>query len=175
LRFPTEHFSVAVLCNDAAANVEGFALQVADLYLAERLDSLPGSPGPSESSAQVDVDRADLERFVGRYAPQPGLMIDVVMLADALALHPPGGAPALPLAATSDSTFSTPALPGEVRFSIDAQGEPSMLLEGIGQVEPAPRLPSLPASALTEDELASFAGRYTSEELDTWFDIRGAD
>jgi hypothetical protein len=102
-------------------------------------------------------------------------MIDVVMLADALALQPPGGAPALPLAATSESTFSTPALPGEVRFSIDAQGEPSMLLEGIGQVEPAPRLPTSPASALTEDELASFAGRYASEELDTWFEIRGAD
>ncbi len=169
LRFPTEHFSVAVLCNDASANAEGLALQVAALYLADRLDPLPGPSAPSEAGTPADVNREDLELFLGRYAPQPGLIIDVVMLGDALALQPLGG-PALTLTATSNTTFSTPALPDAVRFSINAQGEPSMLIEGIGQSQPAPRLP--PMAALSDDDLAEYAGRYTSAELDTWFQVR---
>jgi hypothetical protein len=174
LRFPTEHFSVAVLCNDASANAEGLALQVADLYLADRLEPPPGPPAGSEQvTAEAELDAQDVERYLGRYSPQPGLLIEVIKLGEALALQPPGGAPALPLTATSDATFSTTALPGAVRFSVDEQGEPSLLIEGIGQSEPAPRLPPLPA--LSDDDLADYEGRYVSAELDTWFEIRAAE
>lgn len=38
---------------------------------------------------------------------------------------------------------------------------------------PAPRLPPIPT--LSGEDLAAYVGRYTSAELDTWFEIRGTE
>ncbi|MGH4000314.1 MAG: serine hydrolase domain-containing protein, partial [Pseudonocardiaceae bacterium] len=49
LRFPTEHVSIACLCNLGSANPDRLAQQVADVYLADRL-------GPAENQAVAGAD-----------------------------------------------------------------------------------------------------------------------
>ena len=50
-RFPEQHFSVAVLCNDAETNPSSLARSVADIYLAHDLKA----PEPSASTATPGV------------------------------------------------------------------------------------------------------------------------
>ena len=48
-RFPEQHFSVAVLCNDAETNPSSLARSIADIYLAQDLkvpEPSTATPGP---------------------------------------------------------------------------------------------------------------------------------
>ncbi len=168
-RFPTEHFSVAVLCNDYTAQPEAMALRVADRYLADRLAPEPTkAAGPG--GAGVPVSLAALDRLVGRYAIVPGLVVSVVRDSGGLAARI-RGAPPMSLRATSDSTFTAEGLPGELRFT--GSGAPALAVPGMGVKVPAPRLVDPPP--LTPSALAAYTGRYTSDELDTWVELRAAD
>lgn len=165
-RFPTEHFSVAVLCNDYTAQPEALALKVADRYLAGRLGPRPVE---SDREAGVPVPPARLDRLAGRYAVMPGLVVSVVRAGDGLEVRM-GDGPARPLRASSESTFTTTGGPTALRFSDGAAG-PALLVPGLGMSTPVPKLG--PPPALGAADLAAYAGRYTSPELDTWFVIRG--
>ncbi|HEY6817274.1 MAG TPA: serine hydrolase domain-containing protein [Croceibacterium sp.] len=170
VRFPTRHLSVAVLCNDAAAPAGALALGVADLYLgaapAAAADAAAPPPVPAPATVAQDV----LARWTGRYfITPPGIVVTIAAAGDGLGLRTYGGSS--PLTTVSGETFAMPEVPGLLRFSAGLDGRPSLLIEGIGQAAPAPRLPDPPG----EDALRGFAGRYASDELDTWFAIRAAE
>jgi hypothetical protein len=172
LRFPAEHVSIAVLCNDTTANAEGLAQRVADNYLAARLGAAPAppaTPAPQTSSAlAVEIAPAELERFVGRYAVQPGALANVVELDGGLRLRL--GGLDQPMTPTSATTFMLPPPVGEIEFVVI--GENVSLWAKATPFPPAPKLvlPNLSAA-----DLAKYVGRYTSTELDTWFVIRAAE
>jgi CubicO group peptidase (beta-lactamase class C family) len=169
LRFPSEHVSVAVLCNDGSASAEGLAQSVADHYLAGRLEgAAPPAPlAATPRTASFEIAPADLRRFVGKYQLQPGLVASVVEANDGLRLRLPGQERRM--LPTSATTFIFPILPGEVEFTGDGENV-SLLFKGT----PFPPAPKLVTPKLSPAELAQYAGRYTSEELDTWFTIRSA-
>lgn len=176
LRFPTEHASIAVLCNDTTANAEGLAQRVADSYLAGRLEGpptpAPGAPpaasGPRTSSAgSVEIPPAELKRFVGRYVPQPGLVVAVVEQVGGLGLRV--GGQVQRMIPTSATTFAVAGAPGELVFVGD---EENLTLSIKGS--PFPPAPKLVTPDLSAADLAEYAGRYDSAELDTWFVIRAA-
>lgn len=168
LRFPTEHVSMAVLCNDWTANAEDLAQRVADSYLATRLEAPPTPPRVAGPTA-VEIEPADLRRFVGRYAlEQPGLFASVIERTDGLALEIDGNERRL--IPTSATSFAFDTGPGEIEFVI-GDAAPSLLFRGI----PVPPAPMLVPPTLSATQLSEYAGRYTSDELDTWFAIRHRD
>ncbi|MBI3790019.1 MAG: serine hydrolase [Gemmatimonadetes bacterium] len=162
-RFPTEHLSVAVLCNDYTANPDAMALKVADLYLADRLSPVATTAGATPTTG-VAVAAAKLDAMAGRYDLMPGLVFDFARQGDAFTARQLGTAQSMPLTARSDSTFESAAIPGQLIFHASPSG-PMLEVSALG-AERAPRLTIPPAP--TAAELAPYAGRYTSEELDSW-------
>ncbi len=159
LRFPSQHFSVAVLCNDYTAQPERMAEQVADLYLADRLAPIAAASG-EVGGPVVAADR--LDRWVGRYEIRPGTVGQITRTGSALSLKAFGEL--LPLTAIDDSTFSAPML-DRVGFRSTPTG-PALWSVATGPSEAAPRLGPEPKYSTVD--LQSYAGRYASDELDTW-------
>ncbi len=159
LRFPAQHFSVAVLCNDYTAEPERLAQQVADLYLADRL--APVVAASSKGGAQV-VAPDRLDQWVGRYEIMPGAVGEVTRSGRTLSLNVFGQT--LALAAIDDSTFEVPML-DRIGFRTTPAG-PVFWSQATGASESTPRLG--PEPKYTAADLLAFPGRYTSDELDTW-------
>lgn len=167
LRVPSEHFSVAILCNDYTAAPEQLARRVVDRYLADKLAPAAAAGAGARAGAGTRAGGAALDRWVGRYEVQPGLLSRVQRTGDSLQLVLAGST--MQLTARTDSTFTTPAFSEPVRFTI-TKGTPAILVEGAGMITPSPRLPAPPT--LTNAQRAVYAGRYESEELDTWATLR---
>lgn len=160
IRFPTEHFSVAVLCNDYTASPDQLAHQVADRYLASRFPPAAAG-GSAPTSVAVAADR--LDRWAGRYEVMPGIV--ATMARDGSALTMALFGQETPLVSTSDSTFTMPGATGPIVFSTGPAG-PAVLAKPFGMTTPAPRLGEPPR--ITAAQAAGYAGRYRSDELDTW-------
>lgn len=72
MRFPQQHFSVAVLGNCDQVNAVVLARRVADLYLADQMMEMPGEPA-RQSKVDGDIPPPkdqDLTPFPGRYYSQ---------------------------------------------------------------------------------------------------------
>jgi hypothetical protein len=163
LRFPGEHFSVVVLCNEASAAPEQLANKVADLYLANKL--VAESPPAPPPNAMVAAER--LDRYVGRYEVVPGMVATVKREGSALVVGAFGQS--FPLTAVSDSVFTAPGLPGQFEFHSTSSSRVSLLVTELGSATPAPQLGDPPR--LDAATMAAITGRYTSDELDTWTTI----
>ena len=163
MRLPVQHFSVAILCNDYTADPSALAMQVADLYLTDKLAPV-AAPG---TTAGVTVPAERLDRWVGRYELMPGMLARVTRSATGLSAAAFGRT--FPLVATDDSTFALAGSASKVEFRMTAKG-PAMIPTWLGINEPSTRLADVPA--LTSALAASYTGRYRSEELDTWSDVQ---
>jgi CubicO group peptidase (beta-lactamase class C family) len=165
LRFPDERLSVAVLCNDYGADASGLAEQVAEVLLGDRLRA---SPEQADVGVEgIAVASSVLDRYAGRYEIGPGAVAEVARTETGLTLRAFGSEP-VPLVPRSDSTFASRVFPGLIQFRRFEDGSPALLMPG-PMSEPAPRLPA--SVTYSAGELAAFAGRYTSRELDTWYTV----
>ncbi|HWN41001.1 MAG TPA: serine hydrolase domain-containing protein, partial [Thermoanaerobaculia bacterium] len=74
IRFPDERLSVITLCNRGDANPTGLAMQVAELYLADRMK--PVEPEPTAAAATAPTSAAvDAARYAGLlWNPQNGMV-----------------------------------------------------------------------------------------------------
>ncbi len=167
LRVPSEHLSVAILCNDYTAAPEQMARRVVDRYLADKLAPAAVAASKTPAGGPARVDATTLDRWVGRYEAQPGLVARVERSGDSLKLLIAGST--LQLTALTDSSFATPAFAEPVVFS-SGNGTPAILVEAIGMTSPSPRLAAAPT--LTSAQRRAYAGRYTSAELDSWATLR---
>jgi CubicO group peptidase (beta-lactamase class C family) len=163
LRVPDAHFSVAVLCNDYTAQPEQLARRVVDRYLADRLAPAGVAAAGGSAPSKVSVPVATLDQWVGRYELLPGLVAAVDRRGDSLHMGVAGLQ--LTLVPTSDSTFLAPSLDGALVFARGAAG-PTLRTSALGMPAPVARLAPMPA--FTASQATAYAGRYTSEELDTW-------
>lgn len=165
LRFPTEHFSVALLCNDYTAQPEAMARKVADVYLADRLaPAVASAAGAPATSAPVTPA---MDRWAGRYEVFPGIVATVARDSAGMAVRVMGQR--MPLIPLSDSTFRAGEATDSVLFSSSSTGA-SMRATAFDMAAPALRLPAAPR--LTAAVGSSYVGRYTSPELDTWMTVR---
>jgi CubicO group peptidase (beta-lactamase class C family) len=165
LRVPEAHLSVAVLCNDAGAAPEALARQVVDRYLADRLAPVTAAASPASAPA-ANVPVETLEGWTGRYEVIPGQVATVSREGQSLILSVAGLR--LPLTATSDSTFTAGSLSAPFVFARTDRG-PTVRTSAFGMAAPAPRLAAAPP--LSAAQKGALAGRYTSDELDSWATI----
>jgi CubicO group peptidase (beta-lactamase class C family) len=156
LRFPEQHFTIACLCNISSADVSNLARRVADVYLE-------GSLEPEASSLQAsDSGFPDASRFAGKYLdPRKHFVYTVTASKGKLAA---GGANLRRVGANqfkdSDAeTVTFDASDGDVRATVEMDGE--VVFAGKRIVEPH----------LSEAELAAYAGRYKSAEIDAIYDL----
>jgi CubicO group peptidase (beta-lactamase class C family) len=147
-RYPDQRVSVAVLCN-AATNATGFAHEVADLYLGERLR-------PSTTKATHDMSADDFTATVGLYRRAlTGAPLTIVRDGNGIRLR--NGSPLL---ARSATRFVTP---GGETWDFDRRGRVRVTDE-YGTVDDYQRVDR---ATPTADELSALTGTYVSDDAET--------
>jgi CubicO group peptidase (beta-lactamase class C family) len=171
IRFPTERFSIACLCNLGTAAPGQFARQVADIYLADRLT--PAPPKYPTPPAAVPMTAAEAAAKAGAYWNEATQEFGRLRALDFnLHLSMPGyDNPIIPL---TKQRFLLSDQPGEVEFVNDANGKPSHFLIRFGGRQPQRYDAMLPAELKTE-RLPEYVGDYESDEVGMTFSVAQRD
>ncbi len=168
LRFPAQHFSVAVLCN-LSINPTQLARQVADIHLAGELK--PEPPKPEEKEVKLAP-----EKLAGKagiyYNPDGDALFRIDLRDGVLRGSPGGGGNGAELRALSETRFRPVGRDGTIVFeTVGGKGDG----KGDGK---ATRLIALPESGKpttyerreefkpTPEKLAEYAGEYRSDEIE---------
>jgi CubicO group peptidase (beta-lactamase class C family) len=148
----------------------GLANVVADAFFGDKMTAAPQRPTATASaSSAVDVPAATLGRYAGKYEMTTlgGLLLTVELQGGQLRIQLPGQ-PALPLRPTSMTAFDVVGAPAQITFNTAGGGA----VEGItfqqdGAQHPGKRVVEKAAVV----DLTNYAGRYFSEELETFYDL----
>ena len=134
----------------------------------------------TEAIAEAEFDPAaydpeDFDELVGRYAldASPNFILAFTR-EDGTFYTQATGQQRLEIVPTSDSTFRLLAVEASVTFTRGEDGEvQGAILHQNGQNQPATRLEGEAPEewAPTEDDLADYAGRFYSEELETFYTL----
>ena len=143
---------------------------VADAFFGDKMTAAPQRQvANANATAAVDVPAATLGRYAGKYEMTTlgGLLLTVELQGGQLRLQLPGQ-PALPLRPTSVTTFEVVGAPAQITFNTAADSA----VEGItfqqdGAQHPGKRV----AEKAAVVDLTNYAGRYFSEELETFYDL----
>lgn len=173
--YPEISAGVTVQSNDGAFD-SGIAFRIAQAFFPEMTPAKVASTAVAFDASSYDARRFD--QFVGRYAldASPQFVMTYSRSGDSLTVQATGQPP-FPLTPTSDSTFTLQGVPASVTFHRDAQGKATGLTLHQNGNQKATRLVGEPVKAWapTVAELAAYAGRYFSEELETFYEIRVKD
>ncbi len=169
LRFPTEHTSIGVLCNDYTVGSEALAKSVANVVLRDKLASaaMVGNAG-GRGATKVTVAPATLDRYVGRFEILPGAAATVARDGESLTIEALGQRGTL--TATNDSSFVSDKLPGTFTFARMRDGRYSLKATAVGVDVPTPPLAAAPT--LTTAQRQAMVGRFASEELGATYVIK---
>ncbi|HEX6252414.1 MAG TPA: serine hydrolase, partial [Gemmatimonadaceae bacterium] len=146
----------------------GIARVVADAFFSEHMAPVER---PS-ATAGFDVPVSTLRRYAGKYEMTTlgGLLVTVELEDGQLRIELPGQ-PALPLRPTSLTTFEVVGAPARITFNAPAEGAVEGLTFHQEGEHPGRRV----ADERPAVDLTSFAGRYYSEELQTFYDVSVED
>ncbi len=172
-RFPDQRFSVIVFSNLGSFNPGGLAMQIADIYLQDVMDT-PASP-PVEKEMQevagkeeVKVDPAVLKSYCGNYELQPGFII-AISEENGQLFGQGTGQPRIQLTANSQAEFAAESVGAIITFDKNDKGEVHQLTlrQGGGEFK-APRLPDFDPATV---DLSAYTGTFYSEELSTAYTL----
>ncbi len=167
--YPEINAGVTVQSNDGAF-ASGIAFRIAEAFFPELRPK--ATAAVAFDPATYDVKKFD--QFVGRYALDlaPQFVLTFKRSADSL-IAQATGQPPFAIAPTSDSTFAIKVVQASITFHRDAQGKVTGLTLHQNGDQKATRLAGEPEQAWAPSaaELASYAGRYFSEELETFYEI----
>jgi len=173
MRFPTEHVSVACLCNLGTAGPTELVQRVADVYLADRLQPAPKQAATASDtvagagSPVLPPDR--LQDVVGTYRnAKLGEVGRIALLEGKLTLKYGGGSFALQ--PVSPTEFRLADLDVRLRFN-PAQGARPRSIQLIGAGLDQPVLEAVPPFHPSAEALREFAGEYFSPELASTYGV----
>lgn len=168
MRFPDERLSVITLCNLASANPTGLSVQVAEIYLADKLK--PGAAPAAPASTRAGAGPVDASRYAGLYWSPASDLVRRIYGKEGKLFYSRTPDNESELASLGDGRFAMLEAPTEVSFPPSAEGKPRrmnvtpaggspMVFEEVQPVEPEAA------------ELAAYAGTYVSAELDTTWTV----
>jgi CubicO group peptidase (beta-lactamase class C family) len=174
-RFPDERLSVITLCNIGNVDPTDLSTQVADLYLADRLQ--PAAPPPAEpkmAAAPQASPGVDLSPYPGLFFNPVTSQVRRIYAKEGKLFYEREPGNESELAPLGQDRFAMVGAPGsvEVHFSTAPDGHREMIVPG------APVSPLFqavePASPSAETE-TGLAGTYFSEELGTSYTLAVKD
>ena len=145
----------------------GIAGVVADAFFGQYMTA---APQRATAARGVDVPAATLRRYAGKYEMSTlgGMLLNVEMQDGQLRLQLPGQ-PALPLRATSTTAFEVVGAPATITFNAAADSTVEGITFEQDGKHPGKRVVEKPV------DLASYTGRYFSEEMETFYDLSVED
>jgi CubicO group peptidase (beta-lactamase class C family) len=143
------------------------ATVVADAFFGKYMTAPQRPTATTTTASGVDVPNATLRRYAGKYEMTTlgNLILTVELQRSQLQLQVPGQ-PALPLRPTSMTTFEVVGAPAQITFNTAADSTVEGITFNQGGQHPGRRVVEKASVDLT-----SFAGRYFSEELETFYDL----
>jgi CubicO group peptidase (beta-lactamase class C family) len=162
LRFPEKKFSVITLCNLGTSAPRNLANQVADIYLAGQFPE-----AQSTGSVTTAAEHVDPQPFVGTYRSAESHSVYTLSAADGdLALF------GQHLKSSGTNHFVFPGGP-ELRFE---NGSGNGMRFTIDSPDAAPQVfERYQATALAPADLAQYAGRFESSELEATYRVEVKD
>jgi hypothetical protein len=166
-RFPDQQTSVIVLCNRGDANTSRYAAGVADAVLAEAFPVAPAEAPPppeaGEKDSEVELTEAQLQRWAGLYRhPDRPDYVRVALVEGRLGIQQ--GEDFYALSPRSETRFILAINGQELTFGTE---------EGRDQVRSGAMVHQrVSAAQHSAAELAAYAGRYLSPELDVAWEVR---
>lgn len=144
----------------------GIANVVAEAFFGQHMTAAPQRQTATATSS-ADVPVATLRRYAGKYEMTTlgGLLLTVELQGGQLRLQV-SGQPALPLRPTSTTSFEVVGAPAKMTFNAAADGTVEAITFDQNGQHPGRRVVEKASVDLT-----SFAGRYFSEELETFYDL----
>lgn len=111
LRFPDQHFSVAILTNRADANPSGMATQIADIFLKDKFINEHEEKTEKNQNGVPDVPTQifTLKQLTGTYTIQPGIDMDIRIKKDTLNITQKWNNVSYNVVATTGNTYQIPA------------------------------------------------------------------
>ncbi|MCG8469072.1 MAG: serine hydrolase [Gemmatimonadetes bacterium] len=171
--YPEINAGITTQSNHAEFN-SGLASQIAEAFFEDAME-------PEEAAVAADFDPEtydpeDFDDYVGRYAldPAPDFILTFTREDDTFYTQATGQQ-RLEIVPTSDSTFRLTTVDASVTFHRDDEGEvDGLTLDQNGQTPHATRLDDEGAEAWepTTEDLVDFAGRYFSEEIETFYTLK---
>lgn len=170
IRVPSQHFSVACLCNLGSMNPQGLARQVAELWLGSEMthDAQPPAAPETDARPAVDVPPTELAPLAGRYRRED-LVIDVALGDGGLRISGPAARPGR-LTPLGDNRFRRENAPRPMDVVFVRDGLRFEFKDGTRWDFTAIE-PWTPTAA----ELARFAGRYSCDEIGTPIELAIVD
>jgi CubicO group peptidase (beta-lactamase class C family) len=167
LRFPEQRLSVLLLGNAGDMNSGELARRVADVYL----EGTAGLQARASLPAEVQLDAAALQAFVGDFEMRPGFVLSFTAQGAQLRVQATDQ-PMFPLFASAPDRFFTKAFPSEVHFDApgaDGKVASATWLQG-GSKLPLKRVVVV-AQTPAAELLAKCVGDYYSDELRTIYTL----
>jgi hypothetical protein len=181
VRFPDEHFSVVVLANLSSAQPSELALQVADIYLADRYtepDDDRAEGGPEvKPPPTVEVSVEDLERVIGHYwNADSSYSRRIYVNDDGVLMYSRGEENETALAPLGDDRFRMLDVPVEVEVAFRRADEDraTEMVVTVADRDPVVSRAYEPVDA-TEAYLSAYEGSYHSEELSADYELAVID
>ena len=173
IRFPDQHFSAAVLCNNAPANPSDLTRKVAAVYLAKEMK--PEEKKDADEAKGIDLTPEQMTSKEGVYLKAETDDVIRIRVKDGKLVAGFGtDEDGLELKARDADHFRLVIAPVDFTFATSKPGGPLELSLKQGDEKPDvfTRLdPYAPSSA----ELSQYAGVYSSEEIDPLFEIKLED
>jgi CubicO group peptidase (beta-lactamase class C family) len=146
----------------------GIAGVVADAFFGQHMTPQRATVA---SGGSVDVPTSTLRRYAGKYEMTTlgGLLLNVELQGRQLQIQLPGQ-PSLPLRPTSMTSFEVVGAPARITFNTAADSAVEGITFQQGGDHPGRRVVEKPPA-----DLSIFAGRYFSEELETYYDLSVED
>jgi len=163
LRFPDQHFAVAVLCNLSTSGPDSLARKVAGIYLGDQMqpDSAAMWIAELEHAPLADVPASRLRQLSGVWRNvERGEVRRTRVVGDTLMLS--SGGERMPLTPLEGGRFRTKD-GSEIRFEGDA-GRPALTVRTTSDSVTYARADSV---VLTPAQLAAYAGNYYNGEIET--------
>jgi CubicO group peptidase (beta-lactamase class C family) len=164
IRFPTQHFSVATLCNLATIDPSAMSRQVADIYLSKYLTPKPLPQAGIRVHFQPDPKK--LAAKVGTYVnPHTDAFVRLKVRNGMLWDDQDGyGGPRYALEAVTENQFRIPDFP--VEFDFGRSSRAPLTISTTGSDRSSSDFNRSSEYAPSAAELREFAGTYRSDELE---------
>ena len=167
LRFPTQHFSVAALCNAGDSGPSALTQKVADVLLAGELKDTEGA-GTKTKPTFITPSLDQLNAKVGYYFETQSRMLRKLVVKDG-GLGWDVGDEVIPLHAVTNDRFLIGEYPAEMQFAAGKGGLLSMKMGTPG--EKMRDFEQLAPYALPDKQRAEYVGSYRSAEIDPVYRI----
>ena len=174
--YPEINAGITTQSNHAGFN-SAVAYELAASFFADAMEPEDAATAEADESDfdPADYDPEDFDDLAGRYAldETPAFILTFTREDDTFYAQPTGQ-PRLAMVPTSDTTFAIDRVEATIIFHRGEDGTVSRMTLNQNGLHPGTRVPGAEEADDPED-LADFAGRYFSDEIETFYDIVAED